>query len=153
MREYATAQLAREASRYASLIRAYDLLHDVELPAEAQVGNYDVHCYWAGISVDVRVALDNNLPYRERIKPIGEVLRAFKAHSIRREVTEGTVYFYATGDVAGNKMDLTITCNTGAVSPACTVETITEEVTETRTVTRVVVTCPDKQDAMVAAYD
>lgn len=142
--------------------RVAQWLAPIVLPSEARIGFYDVYAGRkdSDISLSIEISYqpaDGNyhewkadtIPWKDRVRPIGQVMRAFHASGITRTVSDyGDVYYQARGTL--HKLDwpeedisigLTVRVATGGISPACKVETV--ETTEVVTRTKVVVTCPE----------
>ena len=151
LRENIQTDILRQMAVSTRKLELLDALKDVgELPEEASLTTWDL---WTSsyanangtrdACVTVRVTLDDKLDYQNRIRPLGQVFRAFKAHGITRSIDEsGSVTFKATIPCRWyGTVELHIMCGQGAVSPNCKIETKT--VTETVTRTVVKVTCPE----------
>lgn len=169
--------LLAAAMRGANMSAALDVLSKIEgLPAEARISPYDVRVYRHGeMMVDVTITYSSvehgdadTLAWPDRVRPIGQVFRAFGArphkaydyvadndgtnnyygtYTSARHVDEhGQVTYSARATLDGWTVTLEIKVPEGGISPTCTIETYTETVTETVTqeVTRTRVTCPDK---------
>lgn len=166
-RERIKNDLLSAAMRGANTSAALAVLEKVEgLPPEARIGPYDVRVYRHGeMSVDVTVQyltnMDGSEPsWPERVRPIGQVFRAFGARPYKaydwvtdadfnggytsaRHVDEhGQVTYSARATMDDWTITLEIKVPEGGISPTCTIETYTETVTQE--VTRTRVTCPDK---------
>lgn len=105
LRENIQSDILRQMTSTTRKLELLDALKDVgELPGEASMSTWDL---WTSsyanangtrdASVTVRVTLDDSLDYQNRIRPLGQVFRAFKAHGIKRSIDEsGSVAFTAT---------------------------------------------------------